>query len=180
MKPAFVFDVESIGLHGEGFAVAGCIITGPPTSLDPGREGEFVFACPPYMAFGNEPDRAWVAANVPPIAVTHTNPKEVRDAFWAEWEKAKAKYPGIEMWAECLWPVEAHFVEACVADAPTNRIFAGPYPFHEIATMMTAARMDPMATYERLLDELPKHDPLGDTRQSARLLVEAQGKLGLV
>jgi hypothetical protein len=46
----------------------------------------------------------------------------------------------------------------------------GPYPLHEIASFMTAAGMDPMATYARLPDELPKHHPLADARQSARLL----------
>ena len=38
---------------------------------------------------------------------------------------------------------------------------------------MLCAGMDPMATYDRLPAELPRHDPLADARQSARLLVEA-------
>ena len=41
---------------------------------------------------------------------------------------------------------------------------------------MVAAGMDPHATYDRLLDE-PQHDPLGDAKQSARLLMTALKKL---
>jgi hypothetical protein len=34
-----------------------------------------------------------------------------------------------------------------------------------------------MATYERLENEMPKHEPLADARQSARLLITALSKL---
>ena len=45
--------------------------------------------------------------------------------------------------------------------------------FHEIASFMQAADMDPMATYEREESEKPAHEPLADARQSARLLATA-------
>jgi hypothetical protein len=38
---------------------------------------------------------------------------------------------------------------------------------------MMAAGQDPMKNHERRGDELPKHNPLADARQSARLLLEA-------
>lgn len=163
----FVFDVESVGLHGEGFAVAGGVY------IDGAAQSEFRFCCPLDTAKGEPDDRAWVIQNVPLMDVTHRSPQGLRLAFWAEWEKAKCQYDGIVMAGECIWPVEASFVTACIADDPVTRRWAGPYPLHEIASLMLAAGMDTMATYDRMDSELPKHDPLADARQSARLLATA-------
>lgn len=169
----FVFDVESIGLHGEGFAVAGGVV------FFDGRESDmyFCFACEPLVAIGADDDRLWVSKNVPPLEYLCESPKEVRGCFWTQWEMVKLLFPGIVMAAECLWPVEANFVEACIKDYPAKRNWEGPYPFHEIASYMAAAGMDPMATYERLPNETPAHHPLNDARQSARLLALALEKL---
>jgi hypothetical protein len=71
------------------------------------------------------------------------------------------------------WPVEAHFLSECVADRPQEREWQGPYPLLDVASVRLAAGLDPLATVDRLPSELPAHDPLADSRQSARLLVEA-------
>lgn len=169
MKSYFIFDVESIGLHGEGFAVAGGVY------LENGAtQWEFRAACPPEAAQGSDADRQWVSENVPRMEYFYNTPRRVRDAFWKGWIKARAS--GAEMAAECLWPVEAGFVRACIADDPA-RTWEGPYPFHEIASFMAAAGMDPMGEYERTASEMPKHEPLADARQSARLLSEAIAKI---
>lgn len=168
-SPFFVFDVESIGLHGEGFAVAGGVY------VDGAAQWEFCFCCPTDMAEGLQQDREWVAGNIPIMAVTHGDTKSLRMAFWDEWEKAKASCA--QMAAECLWPVEARFIRDCVAD-DAQRLKAAPYPFHEIASVMLSAGMDPMATYDRTPSELPRHNPLADARQSARLLSEALARMG--
>lgn len=165
--PFFVFDVESIGLHGEAFAVAGGIY------IDGSARSEFRFCCPQEEASGDENDRAWIKANVPVMEITHRSPTALREAFWQEWERAKRNYPGITMAGECIWPVEAGFVAACIRQEIADRKWSGPYPFHEIASFMLAAGMDPMATYERGDSELPAHEPLADARQSARLLATA-------
>jgi hypothetical protein len=165
MKAFFVFDVESIGLHGEGFAVAGGVYLGNGAA-----QWEFRFCCPAEMAEGLLTDRDWVYKNVPVMEITHRNTLGLRMAFWSEWEKAKAW--GAEMAAECLWPVEARFVQACIKD-DAQRLSDAPYPFHEIASIMLSAGMNPMENYERKASELPKHEPLADARQSARLLSEA-------
>ena len=169
MSSFFVIDVESIGLHGEGFAVGGGVF------LDNGAaQWEFRLSCPSDLCSGTDEDRKWVGENVPEIGVTHRSPKAMRDEFWKLWMKAKAY--GAVMAAECLWPVEAGFVRACVADDP-SRNWEGPYPFYEISTYMAAAGMEPLALYSREPSELPAHDPLADARQSARLLSIALGKL---
>lgn len=177
----FVFDCESVGLHGQTFAVAGGVydIQGQPV-----LGSEFLFSCGHECAVGSsggneDDDRKWVEENVAiqEGAVLCANPHEVRHRFWQLWEMARRGFPGVMMFVECGWPVEAKFLEECIADDPVTRNWQGPYPMHEIATLMLAAGMDPMATYDRQPQEQPAHDPLADARLSARLLSAAIGRL---
>lgn len=168
----FVFDVESGGLHGEGFAVAGGVYD---------RRG---FALSEFCYHSDIPtctqeDWEWLVANIKtaPSSVRFETRAEIRQEFWARWQEAKEAHPGIIMAAECGWPVEARFLIDCIGDDPVARNWSGPYPLHEIASFMAAAGMDPMATYDRLPGELPAHDPLADSRLSVRLLMEALNKL---
>lgn len=169
MKQAyFVFDVESVGLHGGAFAVAGCICA------DTGAiQSGFIFACDMDDVAGSEEDTAWVKTNVPLLPITHRSARGIRDAFWEEWSKAKKQYPNIRMAADCGWPVEARFLCACIDDERAARRWEGPYPFVEISSIMMAAGMDPMKEYPRTPSEMPKHNPYTDSVQSARLLFEA-------
>jgi len=173
MKSFFVFDVESVGLHGEGFAVGGGVF------LENGAaQSEFRYSCPISEAKGADSDREWVKANIPVLEITHHIPSRVREMFWMEWLNAKENYPEIIMAAECGWPVEARFLCACVDDSRESRNWTGPYPLLEISSVMMAAEMNPMDKYPRTESE-PEHDPLGDARLSARLLSEALTKLEL-
>ncbi len=167
----FIFDVESIGLHGEGFAVAGGIWSADGTNIV-----EFAFHCHHSNAEGDDlEDRPWVQENVSIHAGSreYRDPLGVRDAFWRLWRASKELRPDLVMAVECGWPVEARFLEDCIADSPKVRNWEGPYPMHEIASFMLAAGMDPMATYVRRKEELPAHEPLADARLSARLLFSA-------
>ena len=161
-----VFDVESIGLHGEGFAVGWVVIDEAGTEIGAG-----MFACYPSEAMGAASDRAWVAANCPTLPVNCSTVYEVRAAFWQAWLKEKDL--GAALVADCAWPVEARFLAACVDQAPNGRRWEGPYPLHDVASARLAAGLDPLATVERLPSEEPKHNPLMDARQSARLWLEA-------
>jgi hypothetical protein len=169
----FIFDVESVGLHGEGFAVAGGMYSSSGQKLK-----EFAYHCRPSEADGLPDDREWVAENVTfhPSSVEQMNPFMVRDRFWNEWMYAKSAFKAM-MFVECGWPVEAAFMEACIKDHQETRNWDGPYPMHEIASVMLAAGMDPMATYGREESEKPAHEPLADARQSARLLFTALDRL---
>jgi hypothetical protein len=167
----FVFDVESIGLAGEGFAVAGGVYNRLAAA-----QMEFAFCCPEHQAQGTEIDRKWVCENVPRFPATHDNPRDVRTAFWETWRECRSLYSGIQMAAECQFPVETRFLARCVDDLPARSAEA-PYPLLEISTYMQAAGMDPMATYDRLERERPRHHPLADARQSARLLAAAIARL---
>lgn len=162
-----VFDVESVGLHGEGFAVGFLIV-----DTRERRPCQYTwFCCQAGKAIGTNANRKWVAENVPTMASTHDTPREVRDAFWQEWKRWKAK--GAVLVADCCWPVEARFLAACVDDDPEAREWEGPYPLHDLASVLLALGKDPLATNERLPSELPQHHPVADAMQSARLLMTA-------
>lgn len=160
-----VFDVESVGLHGEGFAFGFVVVDENGTELRTGYE-----ACPPEAAEGEDEGRRWIGENLPYLPPTCETPREVRDRFWDIWEEERAK--GALLVAENGWPVEARFLAACVDDAPEERAPSGPFPLHEVSTALLGAGKDPMAEYARRPDELPRHHPVADARQSARLLVE--------
>jgi hypothetical protein len=169
-KLFFIIDVESVGLHGDAFAVGGGVFMPNGSAL-----WEFRYACPINECEGVESDRQWVKDNCPPIEATYQIPRSLRDAFWAVWQKAKSE--GATMAADCLWPVEGRFVAKCIDDDPESRRWEGPYPFMEISSVLMASGMDPLGQYDRSESE-PKHDPLGDARQSARMLANALSKLG--
>lgn len=164
----FVIDVESIGLHGEGFAVGVVVIGTSGTIYE-----EATFSCPPDTATGETEGHDWVMKNVPKLAHTADCPRHVRSQFWVGWDRWRRR--GAKMVVDCGWPVEANFLSACVAD-DLRRHWNGPYPLLEVASFLVAVGWDPLQESPRLDDE-PLHDPLGDARQSARKLVEALREL---
>jgi len=172
-----VFDVESVGLHGEGFAVGWVVIDSDGKELEARRE-----SCPVSEAAGSATGRAWVRDNCPAMPITRATPAEMRHEFWSVWTRWKAE--GAMLVADCGWPVEARFLAACVDDArpavrsgkalaDSPRDFAGPFPLHELSSLRIGAGFNSWHKPKRLPDELPEHDPLADARQSARLLVES-------
>lgn len=161
----FVIDVESIGLHGEGYAVGFVLVDTEGNRLDQG-----MFATRPYFARGDSEGHKWVKENAPELRVTHDSPWQMRAAFWRKWLEHKT--PETVMAAECAWPVEARFLTQCVDDHPMERAWTGPYPLHEVATLMLSHGLDPLLEMKRLPEELPKHNPLCDALQTARLLLE--------
>ncbi len=163
-----VFDVESVGLHGEGFAVGWVVVDGEGNMLDQRR-----LACSPHFCSGTQDGAKWIERNCPKFEQTHDAAWMMRAEFWRAWCEWKAK--GAILVADCCWPVEARFLAQCVDDNPRCREWDGPYPLHDLASIILANNGEPVARRERLESELPEHDPLADARQSARLLLEALG-----
>lgn len=164
-----VIDVESVGLHGEAFAVGYVVVSTNGTVLE-----ERLLACDPSKVQGDDDGRLWIANNIPVLDVTHDNPQEMRAAFWKAWTQWNtASYINAVMVAECAWPVEARFLASCVDDDRLNRRWQGPFPLHEVSTMLMARGIDPHETFPRTMDEMPLHNPLKDARHSARKLIHA-------
>ena len=165
VKKFMVFDVESIGLHGEGFAVGWVVVD------DTGDEVEVCrIACDPSQASGNAAGRQWVKENARFI-INAKSPRDVREGFWARWLWLKSQ--GVLLAADVAWPVEATFLTACIREDHVSREWEGPYPLIDIASVRFAAGLDPLGKEERQHGERPEHDPVADARQSARLLIEA-------
>jgi hypothetical protein len=173
MTKRMVFDVESVGLHGEGFAVGWVVLDHLGNEVTCG-----LLSCLDRMASaGTQPDRAWVQENVIPHLPfpTHGGPFDLREAFWKVY---KDEAPD-ELWADCPWPVEARFLNACIDQCRDARNWEGPYPLLDVGVMIRASGLDAMANHPRRPDEKPAHNPLNDARQSARLLLEAEYRLAV-
>lgn len=161
----FCFDVESIGLHGEAFAVGWVVVN---------RDGDMCFegllAVDPAKAVGDDSDRVWVNEHVPPIEANCKSYDFFREEFWRMWLNWKEK--GAVMVADCAWPVEANFLRQCILYDTEARRFQGPYPLHDLASIRLAKGEDPTGDYERIAGEFPRHNPLCDARQTARHLIQ--------
>lgn len=165
-SPFMVFDVESIGLHGLGFAVGWVVIDREGVKHDQG-----LLAYDARHEKGDPEDKAWVAANVPPLVETCYHPVRLRACFWKNWMRWRKE--GAVLAADCPWPVEANFLSACIAD-DLSRKWDGPYPLIDVASVSLAAGLDPLATCPRRFgDELPVHNPLSDAMHSAWQLIDA-------
>jgi hypothetical protein len=181
MATFLVIDCESNGLYGESFAVGYTLINRKGERLSEG-----LIATEKAYAFGLHSDYTWVEENVKidwdslPANVRACRVKgtsELRQAFWGVWETFKAM--GAYMAADCLFPVEANFMIDTVKQDCYHRLWDAPYPFIEISTLLIACGKDPTATYERLDDEEPQHNPLFDARQSARIMIDCFNQLNI-
>jgi hypothetical protein len=164
-KNLFVFDVESIGLYGEGFAVGYVVTTRERKLIEEG-----CFACDLDRAIGlDEESRQWIGKNVKIPMYDCVAPWIVREKFW----EVLLRYRDTCLFfADCCYPVETNFLAACVKIDSPGRQWLAPYPLYDIAIIRAALGFDPLTTLPRLENELPKHNPLADARQSARILLD--------
>lgn len=162
----FSFDVESNGLHGQGFAVGAVVYDlRSGTVLD-----SFALRCP---IEGSAID-PWVEDNVLPqladLKLTHVSGKDMRAEFWRRMRAAMADYNDLIVMADFAYPVEARFLAACQDDDP-GRAWEAPYPLHDLGTLLLAADMDPDVDRVKWAgldpNEVRTHHPLDDARVSA-------------
>jgi len=162
-----MFDVESNGLVGEGFAVGAVV-----------AETKSCVILEKFEVRGpcEEPVQ-WVKENVLPqldaggLNLTHYSLPSLRSAFW-DWLQEK-KSEGLPIWGDFGVPVEANFLLACVADNLEKREWHLPYPLHELGTLMLTAGIDPDINREEFVAEMiegrqvRKHHPTWDSEVAA-------------
>lgn len=163
--PFFFIDVESIGLYGDAYAVAGAIFQ----NGDIIPQTEFVLAIPMECASGTVADRRWVMTNCPRIQPTHETAEAMMAEFWKRWLEAKAQYPNLLMAGDVIHPVESKFLTDCIRATGVDP-FSGPYPLVDIASLILACGGDPLKRHARGPMELPEHSPMADVRHSATRL----------
>jgi len=165
----FSLDVECMGLYGDVFSVGVSILDEKKNELE-----SLFLRADHSLAHGTEDSRKWIEVNVIPTLddVNCCSLRELRDKFWEFYIDCKRRYPDLIVVADCGAPCESGFFRACVLDDIKHRQWEAPYPLHELGTLLLARGKDPLANYERLANELPKHNPLADARQSGRLWIE--------
>lgn len=172
MRTFFVFDVESVGLFGAPFAVGWVLIREDGTFIRDGLMNTYHPDSPEAdLWLDLSVDReavAWVRNNVPEMDLTHHSVKHMLHDFGGVMQVAKIEFEGIVFAADCPFPVETNFL----AKVPGIREFS-PYPLIDVASVLMTVGMDPLKTYPRDPIEEPKHNPLNDARQSARLILYA-------
>ncbi len=155
-KKVAVFDVESVGLYGEGFAFGMVLYDHKGDKIE-----EFFYACNPDQADGFPEGRDWLRVHLPEMDFNCDRVPMVRHHFSKIYEKLeKDTY----FMAECPYPVETTFL----AQAGVS-----PYPLFDVSSILFARYGQFVETLPRFYDEYPKHNPLCDARQSGRLMWDA-------
>jgi hypothetical protein len=183
----FVFDVESVGLYGEGVAVGWTVV-----DINGQGYGSGLLATQPENVRWStcEPGaREWVAKNIPALPYNLSSIEDLCASFWwvlqmhspastIDSYKDAPKVSGF--WADWRSPVESSFLARVAEEGFWNSkvndiVTPMPAPLHEIATLELAAGIT--EELPRLPSELPEHNPLNDARHSARKLVNAMRRL---
>lgn len=155
----FVFDVESDGLYGEGFAFGAVV-------MDPrGNELAALQAC---CLEGVQ--EKWVQENVLPHLQDMPQVSSralVRQLFWDFYMQWKDK---CRIFGDVIYPVEAEFMRRCVLDH--RAVWDGPFPLLDVSAVMLACGYDPL-TDGMLFTQISgqAHHPLFDARVSAHKLL---------
>ena len=164
-----VFDVESVGLHGEGYAF-GYVVHKTSTGE---QVEEGIITCPSALAVGDASGREWIQKHVDPhlpFPVEQT-PHEVRTLAWQVLTRWSVR--GAVIFVDWGWPVEARFLARCVDDDLRRKTMISP--IQEIATVVELAGAGEDSA--RRPEELPLHNPLSDARHSLRILLQALARL---
>ena len=168
-------DVEKNGLHGVAFAVGAVVLNGLGQEIGSFRARSPLVGHP----------RDFVQREVLPALVnfpeTHSSPKILRAAFWEWFSTARS---GASIFADCGWPSEARFFIALAEDDFEARYLKGPFPLHEVSTLLLAAGIDPLIERAKYAGELLmgrtgcRHDPWWDAFVSGQCALKALRALG--
>ncbi len=172
------FDVESNGLHGDAFAVAGMVMRADGEVLS-----EFSARCP----IVGEVD-PWVKKNVlKPIQNMPedcTDAKDLRDKFWKWFSSAKETVDYVLV--NNGYPVEYRFLIDCQDDHIDDRYWGHPYPVLELASLYLAAGIKPLTPATDLVEDkiagetVNRHHPMWDTKVTLLAAFAALERVGQI
>jgi hypothetical protein len=169
MSKKLIFDIESDGLFGKGFAYA-------YVKLDENNNIIELDSCMSQIEVKDE----WVRQNVLPMRTlknVHTN-KALRNSFFEVLKKSK----DCQIWGDVVFPVETNFLEEVANDDIESRKFEMPYPLFDISTIrdiniprIKTFNEDMYKLYPQLINSLSvynlkEHNPLHDVLASTYLL----------
>lgn len=180
-----VFDVESFGLYGEGFAYGYVVIDGMgkiyeerlcSCNMNTTFEGEFISHELHVGGYTGDAwfdsvmdDRDWLDMNIPcldevPNHIGFEDPKALRKDFLQQLKRLRTE--GVELIGDCIYPVETNFIAKAFEDVVIETIDDSPF----IYDINLLQKMEGLHL-PFLESELPQHNPLNDAKQSARVFV---------
>lgn len=175
MKNIFMFDVESNGLYGEGFAVGAVVKNYNGNVIDTFElksiEGE------------EKVNNEWVKENVLPYLKDMKSVYsliEFRKEFYEFYMKHKNN---IVIFSDVNYPVETNFLNAVVMDNMEERQWNMPYPLYDMCNFVPV-NMDREKIYNNNIDNLVpvhnnrlrKHHPIDDCKASLYVLLKLAKK----
>jgi hypothetical protein len=163
-------DGETLGLYGPVFQI-GYVLVDENEELESGFYGIDMN----LLTWHNTRDINWCRENCATNEITHNKVDDMLEAFWQDYIRMRGLYPDMIVVADWGAPIEANIFRQCVLLNLEERCWLAPGPLHEVGTALLMASRDPKKTYSRLESELPVHHPTADSRQSARLFIEAMG-----
>ena len=154
LKNILMFDVESDGLYGEGFAVGAIVVDCNGMVIDHFEllsiEGK------------NNVSESFVIDNILPYLTTmekcNTN-LDLRNRFHEFYMKHKDT---CKVYSDCNYPVETNFLRDVVKDDEENRKWEMPYPLLDVCSVVDV-NIDRNSLYEKAIGKvLRKHHPVDD------------------
>ena len=175
MNKGYIFlDVETVGFTGEPFAVG--YIT---TNIKGDIINEVCYYYEPDLTDADEETKDWITKN----CLENLRNKTIKYTLLLESKREFISLTKVSLtfllenyWivADCPYPCEARLLNLC-------ELYTEPYPIIDLSSMLLFNGFNPLGTYERKEDELPKHNPLADARQTRRLFFHLQeNKLDLI
>jgi hypothetical protein len=167
----FSVDAETDGLYGPVWAIGAVVLN---------YWGEVVARFEGQVSPASLTN-TWVIENVVPHVnlPLYGSARELRDAFWAFWMTWRE---GVVTISDIGSPVESGLFRTCVEDDPEARQWNGPYPLHEVSTLLFAVGQDPDVDRLEYADMrsvsampgLQKHNPVFDAYVSALCWLKAE------
>lgn len=164
----FSFDAETDGLYGEAFAIGAAVLDSAGTIIE-------TFS---GVAGAEDVKSEWVLANSIPVLCdmpTFASRTALREAFWQFYMKWRSTSLIL---ADVPYPVEAQLLRSCVEEDLDGRMYEGPYPLLDVASILYAKGENP------LLDRLTfsgwngrVHHPLDDAIASCLCVLKVMSRI---
>lgn len=152
----FSVDAETDGLYGSVWAIGAVVLDGE-TEIER-FEGQLD---PAYVT------DEWVTKNIVPVVELklYEDYIELLNTFWKFWMKWRDETVCV---ADFGAPVEAGLFRACVGFNRQERNWLGPYPMHELGTLLLIRGLDVDINRRELANrpELVRHNPVDDALAS--------------
>ena len=154
-------DAETDGLYGKFISIAMVVAD------HAGNELEHI-----YVGLSN-PEKhikeKWVLENVLPILGKYEEYDDEHSLLEAAWSFWRANAQNSYVIADVMYPVESRLFAMCVEQDVEERIFQGPFPMLDLASMLYTVGINPLEAREKLakpLDNGMQHNALYDARMA--------------